>query len=243
MQRYFLSKEDYEQNIIHGDDVFHILKVMRGKIGDKIEVCCDSEGYVAQITSVSSTEVCFNKIKKIENLEVKKAKLTLLQGLAKGDKNDEIIKHSAELGVDEIYLLSMKRSIVKFDSSKLDNKLARFNKISKEASEQAHRISVPEVKIINKFNEIDFNNYDLKLLLDEEEAKKIDGLLLRQVDFNNKESILFVIGPEGGIDSSERDYLINNGFICVSVGKNILRTETASLAFLAMINYEFMKAR
>ena len=67
--------------------------------------------------------------------------------------------------------------------------------------------------------------------------------LIKQVDFDNKKSILFVIGPEGGIDSNEREYLIQNGFICVSVGKNILRTETASLAFLAMINYEFMKGR
>ena len=243
MQRYFLSKEDYEQNIIHGDDVFHIFKVMRGKIGDKIEVCYDNEAYIAELTSVSSTEICFNKTEKIVNFEEKRAKLTLLQGLAKGDKNDEIVKHSTELGVDEIYLLSMKRSIVKFESNKIENKLSRFNKIAKEAAEQAHRISVPEVIIINKLADVNFSNYDLKLLLDEEEAKKADGLLLKQVSFDNKDSILFVIGPEGGIDSNEREYLIQNGFVCVSVGKNILRTETASLAFLAMINYEFMKGR
>ena len=83
--------------------------------------------------------------------------------------------------------------------------------------------------------------YDLKLLLDEEEAKKFDGRLLRNIDFNDVKNVIFVIGPEGGIDDKERLYFIEKGFIPVSIGNNILRTETARLAFLAMMNYIYMK--
>ena len=135
----------------------------------------------------------------------------------------------------------MKRSIVKIEANKVESKLNRFKKIAKEASEQSHRNSIPEVKLLTNLNNIDFNNYDLKLLLDAEEAKKIDGRLLSNIDFNNVKNVIFVIGPEGGIDDKERLYFIEKGFIPVSIGNNILRTETASLAFLAMINYIYMK--
>ena len=240
MQRYFLEKDNFEKNIILGDDVFHIARVMRGKVGDKIEVCCENVAYIASIRAINQDSISFDIISRLEEKSENKPKLILLQGLAKGDKNDDIIKHGSELGVDEIILLQMQRSIVKIEANKIDNKLTRFSKIAKEASEQSHRNSVPEVKICTNLKSLDFSSYDLKLLLDEEEAKKIDGKLLNSIDFNNRKNIIFVIGPEGGISPNEREYFISNGFIPVSIGNNILRTETASLAFLAMINYVFM---
>ena len=240
MQRYFITKDNFEKNIILGDDVFHISKVMRNKVGDKIEVCADNIAYIASISAINQDSISFNIIEQLKEKNENKPKLILFQGLAKGDKNDDIIKHGTELGVDEVNLVQMQRSIVKIEANKIDNKLARFNKISKEAAEQSHRNSVPEVKICTNLKSLDFSSYDLKLLLDEEEAKKIDGRLLNSIDFNNRKNIVFVIGPEGGISDNEREYFISNGFIPVSIGNNILRTETASLAFLAMINYVFM---
>lgn len=240
MQRYFLTKEDYNENIIRSDDVFHIYKVMRNKPGDMIEVCYNNEGWIAKIIEVTNSYVTFEKVNKLKS-EKNDVNITLIQGLAKGDKNEEIIKHSTELGVNRIILVSMKRSIVKISNDKLDSKLSRFEKIAKEAAEQAHRLSIPEIIIVNSFKNIGFNEFDLKILLDEEEAKKEDGLLLKGVSFVNMKNISFVIGPEGGIDDSERSLLIDNNFIPVSLGKNILRTETASLAFLAMIKYELME--
>ena len=127
------------------------------------------------------------------------------------------------------------------DKNKLDNKLTRYQKIAKEAAEQAHRNSIPNVYLVDNLKSFDLNSYDVKLLLDEEEAKKVDGKLLSSVNLNEGKNIVFVVGPEGGIDDKERDYFINNEFIPVSIGKNILRTETASLAFLAMLSYVFMK--
>ena len=241
MQRYFISEKEYMESIILSDDVFHIVKVMRNKVGDLIEICYDNKAYLAKITNLSNELVNFEIVEEISNKKQNKPNITLIQGLAKGDKNDDIIKHSTELGVDEIILLQMKRSIVKIEANKVESKLNRFKKIAKEASEQSHRNSIPEVKLLTNLNNIDFNNYDLKLLLDEEEAKKIDGRLLSNIDFNNVKNVIFVIGPEGGIDDKERLYFIEKGFIHVSIGNNILRTETASLAFLAMINYIYMK--
>lgn len=241
MQRYFISEKEYMEGIILSDDVFHIVKVMRNKVGDLIEICYDNKAYLAKITNLSNELVNFEIVEEISNKKQNKPNITLIQGLAKGDKNDDITKHSTELGVDEIILLQMKRSIVKIEANKVESKLNRFKKIAKEASEQSHRNSIPEVKLLTNLNNIDFNNYDLKLLLDEEEAKKIDGRLLSNIDFNNIKNVIFVIGPEGGIDDKERLYFIEKGFIPVSIGNNILRTETASLAFLAMINYIYMK--
>ena len=241
MQRYFISEKEYMESIILSDDVFHIVKVMRNKIGDLIEICYDNKAYLAKITNLSNELVNFEILEEISNKKQNKPSITLIQGLAKGDKNDDITKHSTELGVDEIILLQMKRSIVKIEANKVESKLNRFKKIAKEASEQSHRNSIPEVRLLTNLNNIDFNNYDLKLLLDEEEAKKIDGRLLSNIDFNNVKNVIFVIGPEGGIDDKERLYFIEKGFIPVSIGNNILRTETASLAFLAMINYIYMK--
>jgi 16S rRNA (uracil1498-N3)-methyltransferase len=241
MQRYFISEKEYMEGIILSDDVFHIVKVMRNKVGDLIEICYDNKAYLAKITNLSNELVNFEIVEKLSNKKQNKPNITLIQGLAKGDKNDDIIKHSTELGVDEIILLQMKRSIVKIEANKVDAKLNRYKKIAKEASEQSHRNSIPEVKLLTNLNNIDFNNYDLKLLLDEEEAKKIDGRLLSNIDFNNVKNVIFVIGPEGGIDDKERLYFIEKGFTPVSIGDNILRTETASLAFLAMINYIYMK--
>lgn len=241
MQRYFISEKEYMEGIILSDDVFHIVKVMRNKVGDLIEICYDNKAYLAKITNLSNELVNFEIVEEISNKKQNKPNITLIQGLAKGDKNDDITKHSTELGVDEIILLQMKRSIVKIEANKVESKLNRFKKIAKEASEQSHRNSIPEVKLLTNLNNIDFNNYDLKLLLDEEEAKKIDGRLLSNIDFNNVKNVIFVIGPEGGIDDEERLYFIEKGFIPVSIGNNILRTETASLAFLAMINYIYMK--
>lgn len=241
MQRYFISEKEYMESIILSDDVFHIVKVMRNKVGDLIEICYDNKAYLAKITNLSNELVNFEIVEELSDKKQNKPNITLIQGLAKGDKNDDITKHSTELGVDEIILLQMKRSIVKIEANKVESKLNRFKKIAKEASEQSHRNSIPEVKLLTNLNNIDFNNYDLKLLLDEEEAKKIDGRLLTSINFDNVKNVIFVIGPEGGIDDKERLYFIEKGFIPVSIGNNILRTETASLAFLAMINYIYMK--
>ena len=241
MQRYFISQEDFSKNIISSDDVFHIYKVMRNKPGDKIEVCCNNTSYIVKLKEITNDLVTFDILEEISKKHENKPKTTLIQGLAKGDKNDDIIKHATELGVDTIILFQMERSIVKIEANKLENKLQRFQKIAKEAAEQSHRNTIPKVLIITDKKQIDLSNYDMKLLLDEEEAKKVDGTLLSSINLYDSKELVFMVGPEGGISEKERSYFVSVGFLPISIGNNILRTETASLAFLAMLNYVFMK--
>ena len=241
MQRYFITEQNFNENIITGDDVFHIYKVMRNKPNDLIEICYNNCVYIAKILNVSSECINYEIVEELPKSNSNRPKITLIQGLAKGDKNDDIIKHGTELGVDTIIFLHMERSIVKIDDNKIENKLIRYRKIAKEAAEQSHRNSIPEIFILNSLKKIDLSIYDTKLLLDEEEAKKLDGKTLKSVCFDNTKEVLFVVGPEGGISEREREYCVLNQFYPVSIGDNILRTETASLAFLAMLNYEFMR--
>ena len=118
MQRYFISEDNFKENIIRGDDVFHIYKVMRNKVNDLIEICVNECGYIAKLTEISSDLVRYEIVGQIAKKASNKPKITLIQGLAKGDKNDDIIKHATELGVDTIILFQMERSIVKIEANK-----------------------------------------------------------------------------------------------------------------------------
>ncbi|MFI3329984.1 MAG: RsmE family RNA methyltransferase [bacterium] len=234
MQRYFISNKEFESNIISSNDVFHISKVIRSKVNDKIIVCNNVDSYIVTITSISQEEVCFKKEEKLRSNELP-INITLLQGIPKGDKLDDIIMHSTELGISNILISNFTRSIAKIEEKKKEHKLTRFKKIAKEAAEQSHRNCIPNVSIVD-YKKIDFTQYDLLILLDEDEAKKIKSTSLKEV-YNNHKNILFVVGPEGGIDSKERNYFVENNFKLVSLGKRILRTQTASLSFLSMLGY------
>ena len=239
MQKYFISDEDFKNLTITSDDSFHIKNVMRLKAGDEILIGNNSKCYNARLTSVNKN-VTFEIInERIGNTELP-VFVSLFQGYPKLDKLSDIIKHSTELGVYEIIPTIMKRSLFKLDKDKKDNKLIRFNKIAKEAAEQSYRMIVPKVTDISYLKDIDFSKFDHKILCFEEDAKdgKLTGLssVIKNIKPNDK--IAIVIGPEGGIDMDEYNYLIEKGFISCALGKRILRTETASFYALSAISYE-----
>lgn len=234
MQRYFISKKEFEINIITSNDVFHIVKVMRSKINDKIIVCCNNESFIVSITNLNEKEVHFKIEEELRSNELN-VNVTLLQAIPKGDKLDDIIMHSTELGVTNILISNFTRSIAKIEEKKKDHKLARFSKIAKEAAEQSHRNIIPNIEIVD-YKKIDYSKYDLLILLDEDEAKKIKSTKLKNI-YKKQKNILFVVGPEGGIDKKEREFFVQNNFILISLGERILRTQTASLSFLSMLVY------
>lgn len=234
MQRYFITNKEFESNIISSNDVFHISKVIRSKVNNKIIVCNNIDAYIVTITNITQDEVWFKKEEKLRSNELN-INTTLLQGIPKGDKLDDIIMHSTELGVSNILISNFTRSIAKIEEKKKEHKLTRFKKIAKEAAEQSHRNNIPNIEIID-YKKIDFTKYDLLILLDEDEAKKIQSTNLKEI-YNNQKNILFVVGPEGGIDTKEREFFVKNNFKLVSLGKRILRTQTASLSFLSMLGY------
>lgn len=239
MQKYFISNDDFVNNKITGDDVFHIKNVMRGRIGDEILVSNQHTTALAKITKLDK-EVCFEIIKEeIGNHELP-VFVSIFQGYPKGDKIEDIIKHGTELGAYEFIPTIMKRSVFKLDEKKKESKLIRFNRIAKEAAEQSYRDIVPKVVDIKTLKQISFDDFDAKIICYEESAKNGELTEFKKQISNLKPGakIAIVVGPEGGIDDTEIKYLEDKGFVCASLGKRILRTETVVFYCLSAIGYE-----
>lgn len=240
MQKYFISEDDFRNNKITSDDVFHISNVMRYKIGDSILIGYDKKEYLSKIIEINKNYVAYEIIEeRIGNTELP-VFVSLFQGYPKSDKLDDIIKHSVELGVYEIIPTIMKRSVFKLEEKKKDSKVIRFNKISKEAAEQSERLIVPNIPDIKYLKAIDFTNYDYKILCYEESARNNELVNFKTIIKKLKENdkVAVVIGPEGGIDNTELDYLLKQGFVPCALGPRILRTETAPLYVLSAISFE-----
>ncbi len=236
MQKYFLQETDFINNKITNSDYHHIKNVMRMKENDKIIVSYNKKSYYAVITKIDEC-IEFNILEEIKSSQELPKKITLLQGLPKKDKLEYIIEKNTELGIDEIIPVQMNRSIAK-KSDKENNKLERYNRIAKEASEQSNRNQIPVIfNTLENIKKLDYSKYDLKFVccfVDYKNTKnKIEKLILDKNNYN----ILFAVGPEGGLTNEEIDYFIKNGFIKLSLGPRTLRCETASMYFLSMISY------
>ncbi len=234
MQQYFAINKNLE---LKNSDYHHIKSVMRMKKGDIIKIIYDKTIHTCLLTSVND-KVLFDVIKK-ERKNEDEIKVGIAFCIIKEQKQDYLLQKSTELGAYEFFPVTSKRCVVKIDSKKEDSKIKRWQEICKEASEQSFRVFVPVINKINKINDLINLNYDLKLLCSlNKNTKNIKKILQK----NNKcDKILIVIGPEGGFEPSEEEYLIKNGFISVSLGDNVLRAETAPVVALSMINYEFKR--
>ena len=171
-------------------------------------------------------------IKKLDEDSELKNHVTLYYCLSKGDKNDLVIQKATELGVKRIVLVSSKRCVVKYDNKNVDKKLERFKKIAKEASEQSHRLLIPDIEGPLDLKKLDKVIQEKNLLV-AYEGNKDDKAFYINKDID---SIGILIGPEGGLDLEEIKYLNNIGFINISLGKRILRTETAAIYALSVIS-------
>lgn len=240
MQKYFITKENLLNRVILGDDAYQIQTVLRFKGGEKIMVSDSNKTYYAKINTVTKDEVTFEILEeKTGNTELP-VFVSIFQGYPKGDKMEEIIKHGTELGAKEIVPTFMRRSIVKLEEKKIHSKLLRFRKIAKEAAEQSYRDSIPEIPSIPHLKTIDFSSFDVKIVCYEESAKNGELKAFKNIISNLSENmrVACVIGPEGGIDDAELEYLKAKGFIPCALGPRILRTETAVFYILSAISYE-----
>lgn len=236
MQRYF---KDTNLDIfeLSSDDSYHITKVMRNKIGDKVEVVIDKNLYICEIINIDNLVT----VKKLEHVDCDSelpCYVTIAQSLVKEQKMDLILQKCCELGASEIIPINTTRSIVKLDK-KETKKIDRWNKILKEASEQSKRVVIPKVNEIMDIKDLAKLDYDIKILCSVNELSTSIKRVLSK-DLNNVKIIL-VIGPEGGFTDNEEKILMDNGFISTSFGNRVLRTETASLYALSIINYILMR--
>jgi 16S rRNA (uracil1498-N3)-methyltransferase len=235
MQRYFSNLKENNEYILSSDDSYHIKKVMRMNIHDKIEIVDNKKMFICEIKSFDP--VIAKIVEETKEDNENKKQIILVQSLVNETKMDLVLQKCTELGVNEFYPYKAYNSVVK-ENDKSNKKIIRWQKIVKEASEQAKRNIIPKVNNIIDIKELCEIKADVKLLLSVNETSKNIKNILKE---NKKyDTLIIVIGPEGGFTSLEEKTLINNGFISTSLGKRVLRTETAGLAAIAMINYEWM---
>ena len=233
--------------IITGEDVNHIKNVIRLKQGDEISVSngIDGREYRCGIIELTDTEIyCELRFIKEEGVELP-SKVYLFQGLPKGDKMEFIIQKMVELGVYEIIPVAMKRCVVKLEGKKANTKTARWQAIAEAAAKQSKSAIVPQIQDIMNYKEaleyakkldVKLVPYEMESMLDKAEGmagtrKAIGGLKAGQ-------SIAIFIGPEGGFEEQEIDNAISSGMTPITLGKRILRTETAGMTVMAWIMYQ-----
>lgn len=244
MQRYFLEdKEAVDGHLtITGDDAKHIAKVMRQSVGERLVAVVAGHVYLAEITDIDSA-VQVKLIRELEDRSELPKRVTIACGLPKGDKLELITQKATELGMSALLPYSAERSIVKWDGAKSVKKIDRLQKIAKEAAEQSHRSRIPAIHTVHSFKELAnaAKNYDVVIVAYEEEAKKSGGKRFAEIleSLYDKDSILLIFGPEGGISETESAALKEAGALFTSLGPRILRTETAPLYALSAISYEF----
>ncbi|MCI8290725.1 MAG: 16S rRNA (uracil(1498)-N(3))-methyltransferase [Clostridia bacterium] len=240
---FFVNSNQIRENkiYINNSDVNHIKNVLRKKPGDVINIVSEGNEYISQIISLTSECIeCEVIDKKKEN--VNEPQITIFQGLAKADKIEYIIQKCTEIGVYEIIPVEMKRCVVKFDEKDKIKKIDRWKKIAEVAAKQSLRndiLKVEKILSVNQAIEI-FKQYDYVIMAYEKEVNNTLKSVISDIEKKNLK-IAVVIGPEGGIDEEEVEKLLNNGAISVSLGKRILRTETAPIVISSILMYEFSK--
>ncbi|MCC8161069.1 MAG: 16S rRNA (uracil(1498)-N(3))-methyltransferase [Oscillospiraceae bacterium] len=242
MPKFFVTRDKITENqiIIDSEDVTHISRVLRLNRGDVITVC-DGGGtdYDAEIVRMEQKSIiCAVKDKRKSNSEPN-IEVTLFQGLPKASKMEYIIQKTTELGICEITPLKLNRCVVRIDNQKdAKKKIDRWQKISESAAKQSGRGVIPQITEIMTLDEVieKSKEFDLFFVPYEcEEQKTLKEVLLAKP---NIKKVGFVIGPEGGFDMAETEKLRANGIETVTLGRRILRTETAGEAVLAMTMYE-----
>ncbi|MBQ4561486.1 MAG: 16S rRNA (uracil(1498)-N(3))-methyltransferase [Clostridia bacterium] len=242
MPRFFVTPDAVGEGIITitGSDVNHIKNVLRMQAGDRIEIC-DGRGndYACVISSLDRDSVLLDIEKCIPSDTELERKIYLFQGLPKSDKMELIIQKAVELGVYEIVPTVTSRCIVKIDAKKEEKKTARWQQISESAAKQSGRGIIPAVKSPMAFN--DALKYATKLgtvLIPYEKAKGMAATKKIISELGKTDSIAVFIGPEGGFEEKEIELAEVAGAKAITLGKRILRTETAGLCILAVLMIE-----
>lgn len=243
MQRYFLTNEQDEQNIIFSkEDIHHIRRVMRMKEGDHVyAVFPDGRAAVAVLSSVTDTSVSAKVEEWLAQSPELPVEVVLACGLVKGDKFDYIIQKGTELGAAGFVPFEAERSIVKWDLKKGAKKIERWQKIAKEAAEQSHRNRIPAVAEPMSVTQIIEHGtmFDVKLFAYEETAKsgEMPAFYEAVSGLASGGRMLAVTGPEGGFSEKEAAQLRGAGFIPCALGPRILRAETAPLYVLSAVSF------
>ena len=243
MYRFYVSADQLAEKevFISGGDVNHIKNVLRLEVGDWI-VACDGNGtdYVSRIQSICSDEVVAS-IEKVQPTGTElPVRITLFQGMPKKDKLELIIQKAVELGACEIVPVMTKRTVVKLsEEKKINKRLERWQSIAYAAAKQCDRGIIPTVhkpvsyeEALAMADQLDYNVIPYELQTGMEEARKIVDQACKQ------RSLGIFIGPEGGFEPEEVERAMTRNIHPMTLGKRILRTDTAGMALLSILMFQ-----
>ena len=237
MFNFFCSDENKQNSryIINGADYNHIKNVLRMQVGDTCLVSCGGQSDLCQIDSFFEDAVCLEIIEENYNDTELPVKIYLFQGLAKGDKMEYIIQKTVELGAYAIVPVEMKHCVVKLDDKKAKSKQTRWQSFSESAAKQSKRNIIPEIMDVCTFDKaLEFaKTLDLILVpYENKDGMKATADALKNL--KNVKSVGIFIGPEGGFENGEIEKALEAGAKVISLGKRILRTETAAVTAVSM---------
>ncbi len=241
MQQFFAEPSWIRENKIYmqGADVNHVKNVLRMKPGEDVRVSDGRENtYLCCIRSFEGQTAVLDILKELDPDTELPSRIVLFQGLPKGDKMEWIVQKAVELGAYRIVPFAAKRSVVRLDEKKAAKKQARWQLIAKGAAEQSGRGIIPEVGAVCSFAEALRMAGELDVVLipyELEEGMKKTARILEGIAPG--QSVGIFIGPEGGFEKEEVDKAKGAGAHAVTLGKRILRTETAGPAALSILMY------
>lgn len=225
---------------IEGGDVNHMKNVLRMKLHEKAETS-DGERrtYLCEVEAYEEDVAVLHILEEMEADTEPASKLYLFQGLPKSDKMELIVQKAVELGVYQVIPVAMKRSVVRLDDKKAAKKADRWNSIAESAAKQAGRSRIPEVTMPLSYKEALKMAEELDVTLLPYElagGMEVTREVIRQI--KSGQSVGIFIGPEGGFEPEEVDAAVSMGAKVITLGRRILRTETAGLATLAVLMFE-----
>ena len=226
------EKENIDENngkilIKEKSDCNHIQNVYRLNVGDKLRIVDGEYEYFTQIIEISKKEVAVKILEKNEDSYSLNINIDVAMGILKNDKMNLAIQKLTEIGVKSIIPLKTERVVVRINEKK-----EKWDTVARETLKQCRGVKFTEILPVKKLAEIDYKKYD-KIIFAYENSNESKSLLeiIKQEDKN----ILYIIGPEGGITQEEVDFLKNNKAIEISLGKRILRAETAAIVVCGII--------
>lgn len=240
MRRFFLPKENLRQQkaIISGQELEHLRRVLRLRPGDRVTLF-DDQGWEHEgvIQSFSRDQAQVEILRSYNADRESSLDLTLAQALGKGDKMDLIVEKATELGVKRIVPFLSSYTVPRLDQHQMERRRTRWSKIALSAAKQSGRTLIPEILEPREFEALLREPWDceLKLLLWEKEPS--GGLPPIREEHPGLKSLLLAIGPEGGFSPEEVAQAREHGFRSIRLGKRILRTETAALAALSIVQF------
>jgi len=244
LHRFFVKEENIKNDHvkISGKDYKHISKALRLEVGDKI-IACTGDGYdlIVELEKFDSDSLLGKIIRKEKNKNEAFNNITIAQAIPKKRNMELVVKKTTEIGVNKIIPLTTKRTIVKLKGKKKKKRISRWQRIAEEAAKQSQRGIIPKIEDIYTVNQLKTirENYDLIFVLWASEQEQSFTELTNVLNTNNQKDIMLLIGPEGGFNKNEIDFLKDElNAVSLTLGPRILRTETAPIVGLSILLYE-----